>query len=80
VDYALAFDFAPAKLAVARAGSDLVVSWPAAPAGFILQSAPSLNSPINWQNGVAPSFLSNTMNNVTLPSSSSMQFFRLTRP
>lgn len=80
VDYALAFDFAPAKLAVARAGSDLVVSWPASPAGFILQSAPSLNSPINWQNVVAPSFLSNTMNNVTLPSSSSMQFFRLTPP
>jgi hypothetical protein len=80
VDYALAFDFSPAKLSVGRAGADLVVSWPTSPAGFILQSAPSLNSPISWQNVAAASLLSNAMNNVALPVSSSMQFFRLSRP
>jgi hypothetical protein len=80
VDYSLAFDFSPAKLSVGRAGANLVVSWPASPAGFVLQSAPSLNSPINWQNLATTSFLSNTMNNVASPLSSSMQFFRLVRP
>src|SRR6185503_3575184 len=39
--YALAFDFTPAKLSIARSGTNVVVSWPASPAGFALQTTPS---------------------------------------
>jgi hypothetical protein len=78
-NYALAFDFSPAKLAIARSGSSVVVSWPASPAGFVLQSTASL-SPIDWQPVNSASILSNAMNTVVLPSSSAMQFFRLSRP
>jgi hypothetical protein len=78
-NYALAFDFSPAKISVARAGGSVVISWPASPAGFILQSATSLNLPINWQAVATPGMLSNAMNTVTLPGSAT-QFFRLVRP
>jgi len=78
--YGLAFDFAPVQLSLARAGTNVVIAWPASPAGFVLQSAPSLNAPINWQPVNTPSVLSNAMNTVTLPPAATMQFFRLFRP
>ena len=79
-NYALAFDFSPVKLSFTRTGTNAVVSWPASPAGFILQSSSSLSAPIDWQNVAEQSFLSNAANTVTLPASSTMQFFRLFRP
>jgi hypothetical protein len=79
-NYALAFDFTPVKLSIARSGTNVIVSWPASPAGFALQAAPSLSAPITWQDVLTGSVLSNVMNTVTLPSASSMQFFRLFRP
>ena len=78
--YALAFDFSPVKLSITRDGTNVVVSWPASPAGFTLQAAASLNPPIAWQDVLMESVLSNAMNTVTLPASQSMQFFRLFRP
>lgn len=79
-NYALAFDFSPVILSIARSGTNVLVSWPASPAGFVLQSATSLNLPIMWQDVSTSSVLSNAMNTATLPASSSMQFFRLFRP
>jgi hypothetical protein len=79
-NYALAFDFSPVKLSIAQGGADAVISWPASPAGFLLQSAPSLNLPIAWQTVNTASVLSNGMNTVVFPNSLSMQFFRLHRP
>ncbi len=79
--YALAFDFSPVKLSIARAGANVVVAWPASPAGFTLQAATSLNLPVAWQDVVSTNFvLSNAFNTATLPASPSMQFFRLFRP
>lgn len=78
--YALAFDFSPVKLTAGLSGTNVVVSWPASPAGFMLQTATMLGAPIAWQNiSTTNSILSNAMNTVTLPASSS-QFFRLYRP
>ena len=78
--YALAFDFSPVKLAAGLSGTNVVVSWPASPTGFTLQTATNLTPPIAWQNIAATnSILSNAMNNVTRPASAT-QFFRLTRP
>ena len=79
-NYALAFDFSPVSLAVARSETNAVVSWPASPAGFLLQAAPSLTIPITWQTLTNGSILSNGMSTVTLPASEAMQFFRLFRP
>jgi hypothetical protein len=78
--YALAFDFSPAQLAIARTGDNVIISWPASPAGFTLQAAPSLNSPIDWESVATESALSNALNTLTLPASSAQQFFRLFRP
>jgi hypothetical protein len=78
--YALSFDFSPVKLSVIRSGTNTLIAWPASPAGFILQSAPSLSSPVDWQIVSSAFFLSNAMNTVTLPASATMQFFRLFRP
>lgn len=78
--YALAFDFSPMQLAAGLSGTNIVVSWPASPAGFTLQTATSLVAPVTWQNLAAgSSILSNAMNTVTVPASSA-QFFRLFRP
>ena len=79
-NYALAFDFTPMALAVTRSDTNAVISWPASPAGFLLQAAPSLTSPIAWQTLATNSVLSNGLSTVTLPSSEAMQFFRLFRP
>ena len=79
-NYALAFDFSPVTLAVARSETNAVVSWPASPAGFLLQAAPSLTIPITWQTLTNGSILSNGMSTVTLPASEAMRFFRLFRP
>ena len=78
--YALAFDFSPVKLSAGLSGSNVVVSWPASPARFTLQTATNLTAPVFWQDiPFANSILSNAMNTVTLPASSA-QFFRLFRP
>jgi hypothetical protein len=79
--YALAFDFSPVTLSIAASGTNVVVAWPASPAGLTLQQASSLNLPIAWQSLAATnSILSNAMNTVTLPASPAMEFFRLFRP
>ncbi len=79
-DYALAFDFSPVKLSIARSDTNVVVSWPASPAGFVLQTTASFDAPVSWQNVSTHSVLSNAMNTATFSSAPSMQYFRLFRP
>lgn len=78
-NYALAFDFSPVKLTSTLSGTNVVIAWPASPAGFTLQAVSSLNSPV-WQNVTNEPALSNSMNTATLPTPATMQFFRLFRP
>ena len=79
--YALAFDFSPAKVSIANRETNVVVAWPASPAGFTLQAAASLNLPVAWQDVASTNFiLSNAFHTLTLPASPSMRFFRLFRP
>lgn len=78
--YALAFDFSPVQLAAGLSGTNVVISWPASPAGFTLQTATTLTAPVTWQNFAPGStILSNALNTVTVPAASA-QFFRLFRP
>src|ERR1051325_4028450 len=78
-NYALAFDFSPLTLTSTRSGSNVVIAWPASPAGFTLQAASSLETGIFWQSVTNEPVLSNAMNTVTLPASASAEFFRLFR-
>jgi len=78
--YALAFDFSPVKISIARAGANDVLAWPASPAGFVLQAAASLNTPVPWQFVTNQSVLSNAQNTVTLSAGDPARFFRLLRP
>jgi hypothetical protein len=77
--YALAFDFASERLSLARAGGTNRVSWPVHEAGFALQFANALESPVNWQNVTNTPFVSNGVNTVTLASTNPARYFRLRR-
>lgn len=78
--YALAFEFftAPA-LTLEHSGSNITLAWPVYPAGFALESTPSLASPITWSPVSATPVIANNQNSVTINSSSGNQFFRLSR-
>jgi hypothetical protein len=78
--YALAFDFAPAHLAIERQEESVTVAWPINQAGFLLQAAEDLNPPIVWASNAAPVFVTNGVNKVTVPASNPARYFRLLRP
>jgi hypothetical protein len=80
--YALAFEMISMKLKIVRTNNNLTISWPAAPTGFRLLSASSLNPPVTWA-PVAASVVVDTntsQNSVSVPIGTTVQFFRLQRP
>jgi hypothetical protein len=55
-------------LAIARVGTNAVISWPAAFGGFVLQrKQSSLNSAESWTDAGLPIVLANGTNTVTVP-------------
>jgi hypothetical protein len=79
--YALAFEFFSMKLNLALTNGNLTLSWTNVPTGFHLISAPNLNSSSAWAAVNAISVgLTNSQNTITVPLTSSNQFFRLQRP
>ena len=78
--YALAFEFFNLKLSLSQSGTNLVLSWPLAPAGFRLVSTASLSPPIVWTTASATIAISNDQNVAVIPPSANGQFFRLQRP
>ncbi|MBI3849379.1 MAG: hypothetical protein HY298_03660, partial [Verrucomicrobia bacterium] len=67
------------QLTASSSGTNVVVSWPVSASCYILESTSSL-SPVSWtavQQGAA---LSGSRYNLTLPSPSGNQFFRLRQP
>ena len=65
-------------LAVARQGSNLVLSWPSAAPWFVIESSRSLSEP-NWINFNATVQTVGGRLQVTVPAPASNQFFRLRR-
>ena len=58
-------------------GNQLTLSWPISPAGFVLQSAGSVSSGVQWNNvGVTPTKAGN-LNVVTLTLTGNTMFYRL---
>ncbi|MGA9452810.1 MAG: S8 family serine peptidase [Verrucomicrobiia bacterium] len=81
--YALAFEvFVPLALplTVGLANSNAVISWPAEPTSFQLQSATSLNPPVSWTSITNAVTITNNQNVVSLPVGSGNRFFRLVGP
>jgi hypothetical protein len=80
--YGLAFEFFSEALNISQTGTDAILSWPLAPAGFQLESTASLTPPANWSAVAARIAIdTNTSQNiVTAPIARGNQFFRLYRP
>jgi hypothetical protein len=75
--YALAFEFFNVPLSISQTNTNLIISWPLAPAGFQLQSTTNLSSP--WS-AVAMTVSVDTnanQNVVVVPMLGGNQFFRL---
>ena len=78
--YALAFEFFSPSLNIAPSDTNVVLTWPIYPDGFILESTTNLSSPVVWStNNPAPS-LTNSQNRVAAGNADGNQFFRLRRP
>ncbi|HEX7577901.1 MAG TPA: hypothetical protein VF430_07695, partial [Verrucomicrobiae bacterium] len=69
----------PAALGMTRSGSNLILSWPSPPAGFVLQQISGLNG-TNWLAATNTPVFTNGRNQVVLSPSISSQFYRLKYP
>ena len=78
--YALAFDFEPVRLDIARAANGVTISWPVSAAGFSLESASDLQGVSSWSSIAAAPVQTNGQYVVELPLTNNLQFLRLTRP
>lgn len=78
--YALAFEFFSLSLNATRSGSNVVLSWPVYPDGFVVETASRFTSPSVWSPlGVTP-IVTNNQKQITLGNTNAGQFFRLQRP
>ncbi len=78
--YALAFAFTSPTLALTRSGTNVLISWPAYPAGFQLEATTDLGVP-GWSiNNLPAASFTNSMNSLMLNPASVQQFFRLHQP
>lgn len=75
--YALAFSITPVKLSITFAGTNAMLTWPAYPAGFRVETTASLALPAWTTNQVPASFFTNGQNVIWLNTTNSAQFFRL---
>jgi hypothetical protein len=79
--YALAWEFFSMPLTMAWSGTNATLTWPVYPAGFVLESATSLSSPVVWStNNIPLPVVTNNNNYILLNATNTMQFFRLRRP
>jgi hypothetical protein len=78
--YALAWAIYSESLTVSSAGTNVILSWPVYPAGFIVAGTPALISP-NWSTNNLPGpGCTNNQNVIYLSPTSGAQFFRLQTP
>jgi hypothetical protein len=69
----------PAALGIARYGTNLVLSWPSPPGGFLLQQNADLAT-TNWTTATNTLTMTNFQNQAILPPSAVRQFYRLKYP
>jgi hypothetical protein len=79
--YALAFEFVDSSLAVTKTGTNVTLSWPVYPAGFLLAASSSLLTPFAlWNTNFTTPVITNAQNQIILETSNLVDFFQLTRP
>jgi Subtilase family len=78
--YALAWEFSSTLLNVAPSGTNLALTWPIYPDGFILASASSLAPSIIWNTNNPAPVVTNGQYRVLVNATSASQFFRLQPP
>jgi hypothetical protein len=79
--YALAFEFFLQPLTATKSGTNVALSWPVYPAGFVVESTTNLSPPQNWStNGIPAPAITNNQNYTLLNATDANQFFRLRMP
>ncbi|HXE43118.1 MAG TPA: S8 family serine peptidase [Candidatus Baltobacteraceae bacterium] len=78
--YALAWEFFSESIGVAKSGTNLNLSWPVYPDGFVVESTANLSSP-SWSASSIPSAtITNNQNKISVGIANTNKFFRLRRP
>jgi hypothetical protein len=77
--YALAFEFFSESLSISKSGTNVALTWPLYPAGFVADSATNLISPV-WTNNLPSPIVTNGSNYILLNTTNATQFFHLRRP
>jgi hypothetical protein len=70
----------PVLLAITSSGGDVVISWPAPSTDFVLQQSNDLTQPTGWSGVTQQIIVNGGQNTVTVPATTSPQFFRLKYP
>ncbi|MGB7768288.1 MAG: S8 family serine peptidase [Verrucomicrobiia bacterium] len=80
--YALAWEFFYMTLNVTQSDTvtNVVLTWPVYPDGFVVETTTNLAPPIVWSMLNATPAVTNNQNQVTLNATNATQFFRLQRP
>ncbi|HEY2329619.1 MAG TPA: S8 family serine peptidase [Verrucomicrobiae bacterium] len=78
--YALAFSFTSPTLALAKSGTNLNLSWPVYPAGFLAEASTNLTSGTWSTNNLPEPIITNGQNVIWLNATNASQFFRLRMP
>src|SRR5882724_1421904 len=79
--YALAWEFFSSSLNTAKSGTNLNLSWPVYPDGFVVESTTNLLSPQIWSTNNIPSpVFTNNQNVIPVNAPNAARFFRLRRP
>jgi hypothetical protein len=79
--YALAWEFAPKPtLTITNSGTNVALTWPVYPAGFLVETETNLLSGAWSTNNLAAPIFTNGLNNLPLNATNAAQFFRLRSP
>ena len=78
--YALAWEFISPALQLAKSGVNTTLTWPAYPAGFLVETRTNLLSDVWTTNGMVPPQFTNGLNSIPLNTTNATQFFRLRKP
>jgi hypothetical protein len=75
--YALAWEFFSTALSVVQSGTNVVLSWPIYPDGFVVETTTNLAPPIVWTTLNVTPTVTNYQNDVMVSATNASQFFRL---
>jgi len=78
--YALAWEFFCMTLNVTQSDTNVVLTWPIYPDGFVVKTTSDLTPPVVWTTLNATPTVTNYQNDVTVSATNASQFFRLQRP